>query len=114
MRSDPLASLSHLNPLPAKLWGAHCVKCDRMQARWGIALGRQAPVFICGACVLYESAWGKSQNQIVPSTIAAIERNSKRKFSFTDGRLSCRDADDVLGVIILTERTVARIPPSRR
>jgi len=114
MRDDPLSSLSLVNPLPQKLWGAHCAKCDKPQARWGITVGRQSPLFICGACVLYESAWGKSQSPLVPATIASIERNSDRRFVFSDGRLSSKDADDVLGVVILTERTAARIPPSRR
>lgn len=115
MRDDPLSSLSFVNPLPQKLWGSHCAKCDKPQARWGITVGRSSPpLFICGACVLYESAWGKSQSPLVPATIASIERNSDRRFSFTDGRLSSKDADDVLGVVILTERTAARIPPSRR
>ena len=114
MRSDPLASLSLINPLPAKLWGSHCVKCDKLQARWGITLARDSTAFICGLCILYESEWGRSNPPLVPSTIAAIERNSERKFTFTEGRLSCKDADDVLGVIVLTERTAARVPPSRR
>ena len=114
MRNDPIASLTFLNPIPQRLWGAHCVKCDRMQARWGITVGRLTPMLICAGCVLYESDWGKSQSPLVTSAIAAIERNSDRRFVFVDGRLSCKDADDVLGVVILTERTVARIPTSRR
>ena len=114
MRDDPLSSLSLLNPLPQKLWGACCAKCDKPQARWGITLDRQTPVFICGACVLYESTWGKSQSPLIPMTIASIERNSNRRFAFIEGRLSVKDADDVLGVVILTERTAARIPQSRR
>jgi hypothetical protein len=72
------------------------------------------PIHICGLCVLHESEWGKSGSPVVASTQAAITKASGRQFSMQGGRLTdCSQADDILGVIILTERTASRIPKSR-
>ena len=115
MRNEPLASLRFVNPLPQKAWGAHCSLCDKPQARWILAVGSQTPVFLCGLCILHESAWGKSNNPAVESTTNAIRAASGREFSIVDGRFQrCSEADDVLGVLILVERTAARVPPSRK
>lgn len=115
MRNDPLGSLRHLNPIPQKLWGSICTLCDKPQARWALLAGTPTPVFICGMCVFERSEWGKSNSPVVRSTIEKIEANSDRKFELADGKLvRCSDADDVLGVIILVERTAARVPTGRR
>lgn len=115
MRNDPLGSLRFLNPLPRKLWGSACSLCDKPQSRWGIIAGTPAPIFICGLCVLHKSEWGRSNSPAVASTIERIVATSDRKFEMVNDMLQkCSDADDVLGVIILVERTIARVPAGKR
>lgn len=115
MRNDPLGSLRFVNPLPQKLWGSHCSLCDKQQSRWAIMAGTPTPIFICGLCILHKSEWGKSNSPVVESTIERIQSTTDRKFEMADGKLTrCVEADDVLGVIILVERTAARAPAGKR
>jgi hypothetical protein len=115
MRNDILASLRALKPLPKNSWNVNCSLCDKPQARWMLQLGLPNPVFVCGMCVLYESEWGQNNVEMVGSMMDQIRRASGREFSLMDGRLlRPSDADDVLGVIVLMEMTMRRMPKERR
>jgi len=114
-RNDPLGSLRFVNPLPQKLWGANCSLCDKPQSRWAILKVTPTPIFLCGLCILHKSEWGKSNSPAVTSTVERIQATADRKFEMADGKLTrCSEADDVLGVIILVERTLARSPTGKR
>lgn len=108
----PIASLRHLKPLPKPSWNINCCVCDKPQARWELRVGAPGPVFICGMCVLYESDWGQSNAELVLETSQNIELHGQRSLQRAEaGKLAVpTDADDVLGVIVLMEMTVRRLP----
>lgn len=106
-----LSSLRLIRPLPKAAWNSNCSKCDKPQARWHVR-GLPVEVFVCGICVLYESPWGTTHATEVSATLDRIEAGSPRRFARNqDGKLSVpAEADDVLGVLLLTELTMNRLP----
>jgi hypothetical protein len=110
MKHPEVSSLRILTPLPKTLWQSNCSLCDKMQARW-TARGTVAPVFLCSLCLLYETAWGKRNAAEIEATKALVEKGREKPLPVQDGKLfNCADADSVLGVIVLVERTLARMP----
>lgn len=102
---DPL---SRLSPLPKHLRGQHCSCCDKPQATWTVR-GTPAPVFICSLCVLYDSAAGRQVAERAEAVRGDVERSRKKPFPLQDGKLfNCADADDVLGVLVLSARVLGR------
>ena len=103
-------SLLVLKPLPKQSWGAHCSRCDKPQARWGIAYSTD-PIFICGLCVLTSSSWAARNPNLVRSVSEQVEHKGQRKLARdTEGNLTnSAECDDVLGVLVLMELTIRRI-----
>ena len=109
MRSD-VSSLRLLTPLPRTLWQSNCALCDKTQARWTVR-GVQPAVFICSLCLLYKTAWGKKNSAQVENVRTEVEKSRTEPFKVQDGKLhNCADADSVLGVVVLIERTMSRMP----
>lgn len=103
-------SLAVLKPLPKQAWKAHCSRCDKPQARWGVAYSND-PLFICGQCVLTNSSWATRNKNLVASTAERIEREGKRVLARDAlGNLTNpSECDDVLGVLVLMELAIRRI-----
>lgn len=79
-----------------------------------LQLGLPNPVFVCGLCVLYDSIWGEANTELVGSVADKIRRAADRDFAYQDGKLMhAKDADDILGVIVLMEMTFRRLPKER-
>lgn len=108
MPKEFLPSLRLLVPLSQPQWGMNCSLCDKPQARWTLRV-ESPKVYICGTCVLYETAWSEANQSAVEAAISNIRTAGKRELPAQGGRLlSPTDADDVLGVVILVDRTLAR------
>lgn len=108
--AESFSSLRVLRPLAKPAWNSPCSRCALPQARWHVR-GLPKEVFLCGPCVLYGSAWGQKNPTAVDSAVAQIEASSGRSLPRNpDGRLAAAaDADDVLGVLVLTELTLRRL-----
>lgn len=103
-------SLRVLMPLPSNLWHSNCAKCDKPQARWTIR-GVKPDVFVCSLCLLYKTGWGQRNESLIETTLESVEKSRDQPFVRQDSRLfNCPDADSVMGVIVLVERTLSRVP----
>jgi len=103
-------TLQLLMPLPKSNWGGCCVLCDKAQARWTIR-GQSASISVCGLCILYASPWGQRNSERIAATIDSVEKARAVPMPVGDGKLfRCEDADSVLGVLVLVDRTVSRMP----
>lgn len=110
MRRPEVSSLRLLTPLPRTLWQSNCAVCDKTQARWTVR-GVQPAVFICSLCLLYRTTWGKQNAAQVESIKAEVEKSRTEPFQMQGEKLhNCADADSVLGVVVLIERTLSRMP----
>lgn len=100
-----------LHPLPQAMWDISCHICDKRQARWEYhsephAQKKGEPV--CAVCWLYDSIWGEGKKSDIDVFIRAVETEASTRFERVDGRLSmCRDADRILGAIVLTSKMFA-------
>lgn len=98
--------LRTVRPIPQSLRGGSCCKCDRLQAVWDLPNASGPSSLICSLCVLYSpEVWSRS----LETTISEIE--SAKRVTFLrdlDTRLlRCADADDVVGVLVLTARVAS-------
>lgn len=110
MTRPSISSLRVLSPLPKHLWESNCILCDKRQARWTVR-AVATPVFICSLCLLYGTTWGAANQSQALHIQTEIERSRPAPFPMQDGKLrDCADADSVMGVLVLVERTVARMP----
>lgn len=92
-----------LRPLPSSLRGQSCNQCNKLQASWELPVKSQDQVLICSLCVLYDpTVW----NDFVKTTITEIEVSRDKMFDrSSDAKLiHTKDADDVVGVLVLTAR----------
>lgn len=104
-----VSSLRLLVPLPKNAWEGCCALCDKPQSRWTV---RGSPgATVCAMCLLYDSAWGKRNAASIEATIADIQKARGVELLRQGDRLfRCDDADSVLGVLVLVDRTLARMP----
>lgn len=115
MKEHVLTSLLFLRPLAHNLWFSNCIVCDKPQARWEVRSG-SAPAFLCGLCVLHETKWGKENQSLLNSVAGQIELHGNRKFERNpEGNLiHCKEADDLMGVVMLMDMTARRFPKEPR
>lgn len=105
-----LATLDVLMPLLPLTERGCCALCSQERARWTIR-GAQPPVYLCALCLLYATPWGGDNSSQIETTLALSEYHSRRTFERVDGRLvSCSDADNLMGILILVDRTAKRMP----
>jgi hypothetical protein len=105
-----------LKPLPQALWGTACDNCNRPQSKWRIFApmkrppdGEAIPITeadfgpTCSVCFLYESLWGKRQQEEIQRFIREVEVASGEKFLVDPtGRLVPSAADRILVTIAMT------------
>ena len=105
-----VSTLRMLVPLPKTNWGGCCALCDKPQARW-TARGLQAPLSVCSLCILYASAWGRRNELAIAKAIGQVEAARSQPMPRNAEKLMrCEDADSVLGVLVLVDRTLTRMP----
>ena len=105
-------SVFHLRPLPSGLRGAACYQCDRAQASWWVPTPDstdEARACVCALCVLYELDLAPGARRLVEETLPRVEAARSEPFRRgPDQRLErVSDADDVLGVVVLTGRAAS-------
>ena len=104
--------LPRLRPLPRNITRP-CSLCGELQARWSVS--RASEEIICGLCLLFRSDWAATNAQRVEDAIAQVQLQRPAPFEKlpeTGILASCQDADDVLGVLVLTDMTLfARADP---
>jgi hypothetical protein len=99
-----------LRPLPQAMWDTACSKCDKRQSRWDFVPTDNPPPSggfpLCTLCWLYESEWGKERREQIDAMIRDVEKTSGKIFQRAKGnRLwACKDADPILGSIVMTSR----------
>lgn len=83
-----------------------CVGCKKLTAKWFIVHPRYGQENICSLCFFYDSGWLEA-----PESKVSLERVANvialrhgKSLAREDGKLTARDADDVLGAITLHER----------
>jgi len=98
-----------LRPLPLSLRGLSCVRCDKPTASWWCDLPTEGAdkTYICSICSLYTTKWGIAESSAIEETLSRIQSVRRRTFDTdSNGRLvRSKDADDVLGVMVLASRT---------
>jgi hypothetical protein len=96
------------------LSGGACAICDRRQSRWVCDLphGDKTESLLCSLCILYRSVWGKTHREAVEVQILESQKvRQNRDASFTGYTrdehkrlLDAKQADDVLGQLLLVDR----------
>ncbi len=100
MPSD-LASLDRLMPLRSKV--DCCAVCGENQARWH---HRDEGSAYCSLCLMYRTEWGSRNQTQVRLVTTQIELHRPALVRDVHSNLAiCSEADDVLGVVVLAERT---------
>jgi len=100
----------YLRPLPKAMWDTACERCDKRQAKWSFLPSEAAPPSgdypMCSLCWLYESEWGKGRREDLDKMILDVQRAKGRIFQRAKGNKlwSCKDADVILGAIVMTSR----------
>lgn len=97
-----------LKTLPETLQGIACCICERAQSRWFIDWDTEDDdkAYLCALCILYSTEWGKSVRAPIEEVIMAVqkERNALFEKDGSNRLILSKDADDVLGVIVLAGR----------
>lgn len=99
-----------LRPLPQAMWDTACSKCDKRQAKWEFIPSDNPPPSggypMCSLCWLYESEWGKARRQDIDAMIRDVEKSKGQIFQRAKGNKlwACKDADPILGAIVMTSR----------
>ena len=100
-----------LRPLPQSMWDTACVKCDKRQAKWAFTpddedLPPSEDYPMCSLCWLYESDWGKERRSDIDAMILDVQKVKGKIFQRAKGNKlwSCKDADSILGAIVMTSR----------
>lgn len=99
-----------LRPLPASLRGIACARCDKPQSSWWADLQNEDEdkTYVCSICMIYDTKWGREHREDVEEVVMTIQKARDCLFDKNDSNqlLNARDADDVLGVVVLADRTV--------
>ena len=96
--------LQALFPLHLSQRGHQCSSCDAREARWQVRLGK-SPAYICSMCVLYDSRWGELNRVNIDAVLAQVKQH-RPDLEVVEGRVTQdKAADDLLGVIVLADRT---------
>ena len=104
-----MTSLDVLTPLPPTAEKGCCSLCAEKRASW--AVRGVADVFFCSLCLLYRTPWGEEAALAASSTLILMRHTSKQAYETVDGRLtSCADADNLMGILVLIDRTAKRMP----
>ena len=97
-----------LKPLPIPLRGIACCMCERTQSSWQTdwVTEDDDKVYLCSLCVLYETDWGRLERASIEAVIMRMQKARNTTFEKDpSNRLTLsRDADDVLGVVVLASR----------
>lgn len=96
-----------LHPTPGPIRGTQCDFCNKPQSSFWYGSGGPEPkIYVCSICVLYDSQWGKHFHAQIVETSSSIEKSRNKEFAKGEGSrlLDPKDADDVLGLIVLTGR----------
>lgn len=93
-------------PLPAQFLGAACVKCNKLQSKWCLDIPNSEITTVCALCVLYEYPWGLRHREQIDEFVSEVEATRGTVLEKSeDGRItSIKDADGIVGAIVLTSR----------
>ena len=70
---------------------------------------KENKVYLCALCVLYDSEWGRKARAPIEEVVRQVEAAREKEFE-SDGSnrlINSKDADDVLGVVVLSQRASA-------
>jgi len=97
-----------IRPVPAPLRGVACARCDKNQSSWWADLEHEGEdkAYVCSLCMMYNTAWGRTARASVEEVVREIEKSRDREFDKDPSNqlLKVRDADDVMGVVVLADR----------
>lgn len=101
-------STRSLKPTTTRDAPAHCVSCQQPQAYWRVQHARYGAEAqpICALCFLRTSGWletHKEQFDLVVNVIG-LRRNKALERDEAGGLVHPKDADDVLGAVVLHDR----------
>jgi hypothetical protein len=97
-----------LKPLPTHLRGIACCMCERMQSSWQTdwVTEDDNKVYLCSICIIYHTDWGRTERANIESVVVNIQKARGTEFDkdLSKRMMLARDADDVLGVVVLATR----------
>lgn len=70
---------------------------------------KENKMYLCALCLLYDSAWGRQARESIEEAVRQVEATREKEFESDDSNrlVVPKDADDVLGVIVLSRRAAA-------
>jgi hypothetical protein len=104
------ASPSQFRPLPQALRGTSCFSCNQLRSSWWVEafepVNQENKVYVCSLCLLYKTEWGRGARSTIEEVVRRVERSRNVEFETDDSNrlVRPRDADDILGVIVLSHR----------
>lgn len=99
-----------LRPLAQSMWDCACSSCDKRQSKWDFIPVDNPPPSggfpMCSLCWLYDSEWGKTRRTEVDVMIKDVEKSRGKAFQRAKGGKlwACKDADGILGAVVMTSR----------
>ncbi len=107
------ASPSQFRPLPQALRGTGCCSCNQLRSSWWVDMfdpvSKENKVYVCALCLLYKTEWGRKARATIEEVVRRVERSRSAEFETDESNqlVRARDADDILGVIVLSHRAAS-------